>query len=577
MTLTELLAFYREQGLCTIPIPLGTKQAILEWKNYQTRLPTDQELQLWFSNDNTNIAIVCGVISGGLVALDCDSEEVFYKLGATIKEKTGIDDVLDFTLISQTGRGYQYLLRVKEPVKSQKFPELDIKAEGGYIVVPPSIHPNGKQYKFLNPNVPIKTINSLADIGIDIKQKPGTPTIPGEQPHWVTEALRKGVAEGQRNDTCFKLAGYFAKRIPQDIARQIIFQWNSRNRPPLQENEVLETVKSAYKNTPTVDINNTLLLYAPENTNLASKRDEFGMSSGRDWGFYAKKFDEVMRESDGRQDKRDVAGMIGLSVTSDTFRKLLQRKIKDTKQVRAYRGSHYLIEWINRDYTITQLDQVEASPMLSIYLPLKIHEYASIPPGSIIGIAGMVDSGKTSFFLEMAELNVFTQPLPVYYWYIEMSEVKMRYRCEDFPLLIQAWKAGKFFPVRQTNFEFPDVLQPDAINLIDYIDRDEDIFLIGADIKKLQTPLNRGIVVFGLQKPGDRDLGYGGNMSIKLSNLYIALDRKYQSEKSMHGTAKIVKAKDWQKDDVNPSGLHCEYHTGGKHGKLFMDGEWKRK
>jgi hypothetical protein len=571
MTLTELLAFYREQGLCTIPIPLGTKQATLEWKPYQTHLPTNAEIQQWFGTDNTNIAIVCGAVSRGLVALDCDTEEVFYKLGATIKGKTGIDDILDFTLVSQTGRGYQYLLRTKEPVKSQRFPQLDIKGEGGYIVVPPSIHPNGKQYKFLNPLVPIRTINCLADIGIDISK----PTSPQGQPNWVTLALQEGVTEGQRNDTCFRLAGYFAKRIPQDIARQIIFQWNSRNKPPLQENEVLETIKSAYKNTPTVD-NNTLFLYAPQNTNLASKDDNLPTTSRQDWGFYAKRFDEVMRESGGRTDKREIATTIGLQVTSDTFWRLLDRRKREGK-IRAYRGSHYLIEWINRDYTITQLDQVEASPMLSIYLPLKIHEYASIPPGSVIGIAGMVDSGKTSFFLEMAELNVFTQPLPVYYWYIEMSEVKMRYRCEDFPLLIQAWKAGKFFPVRQTNFEFPDVLQPDAINLIDYVDRDEDIFLIGADIKKLQTPLNKGIVVFGLQKPGDRDLGYGGNMSIKLSNLYIALDRKYQSEKSMHGTAKIVKCKDWQKDDVNPSGLHCEYHTGGKHGKLFMDGEWKRK
>lgn len=325
--------------------------------------------------------------------------------------------------------------------------------------------------------------------------------------------------------------------------------------------------------------NNTYYNIPSKLRNLASKRDKNGTTSGqlqgKDWGFYAKRFDEVVSEAGGRWDKREVAETIGLQVTSDTFRKLLSRRKAEGK-IRAYRGSHYLFEWINRDYTVTQLDKVKAEPMLDITLPLRIHEYASLPPRSVVGVAGETSSGKTGLLLEMAELNVFTQPLPVYYLYNEMSEAKMIYRCEDFPLLIKAWKDGKFFPVMQTNFEFADVLQPDAINLIDYIDRDEDIFMIGQDIKNLYTPLNSGIVAFALQKPHGRDLGYGGIMSVKLSNLYIALDKKYESDESMHGRAKIVKCKDWKKDGVNPTGRQCEYHSGGRHGKLFLDGEWKQ-
>jgi len=320
---------------------------------------------------------------------------------------------------------------------------------------------------------------------------------------------------------------------------------------------------------------NTLSQYAVDLHDLASKRDRFGIGSGQDYGFYAKKFDELLSGAGGRLDKREVAETIGLKVTSDTFRKLLARR-KEEGKVRAYRGSHYLIEWINRDYRVTQLDKVKADPMLDIALPLKIHEYASLPPRSIVGVAGFTSSGKTSFLLETAELNILTQSLPVYYWYNEMSEDKFTYRCEDFPALTQAWKAGKFVPVMQSNFEFADVLQPDAINLIDYIDRDNDVFLIGEDIKKLYTPLNNGVVIFALQKKAYLDLGYGGNMSVKLSNLYIALDIKHQSGQSMHCSAKIIKCKDWKRMDTNPNGLCCDYHTGGKHGKLFMDGEWKR-
>ena len=363
------------------------------------------------------------------------------------------------------------------------------------------------------------------------------------------------------------------KLLPPFEGAEDVSEWLDKGHT-VEDLEELVNQCPEYSPSPNVYENNTFY-NTPQKQDLASKRDNFRTTSGQDWGIYAKQFDELLSRAGGRMDKREIAETIGLKATSDTFRKLLARR-KDEGRVRAYRGSHYLIEWVNKDYTVTRLDKMKAHPMLDICFPLKIHEYASIPPGSVIGIAGMTSSGKTSFLLETAELNILGQQLPVYYWYNEMSEAKMIYRCEDFPLLIQAQQDDKFFPVRQGNFEFPDVLQPDAINLIDYIDRDEELYLIGADIKKLYSSLNKGVVIFALQKKAHLDLGYGGNMSIKLSNLYITLDTKHQSGKSMHGIAKIIKCKDWKSIEVNPSGLYCEYHTGGKHGKLFLDGEWKQ-
>jgi hypothetical protein len=304
-------------------------------------------------------------------------------------------------------------------------------------------------------------------------------------------------------------------------------------------------------------------------------QDNFGTTSTQNWGIYAKKFDEVMCESDGPKDKRDVAEIIGIKPTSDTFRKLLSRRIKVEGKVRPYRRSPYLLEWINRDYRVTQLTDVKAEPFLDIELPLKMHELVKIPPGAVVGVVGYVSSGKTAFLLEIAELNALRQPMIIYYWYNEMSEEKMIIRCEDFPLLIQAQRHKKFFPVKQSAFEFADVLEPNSINLIDYIDRDEDLFLIGGDIRQLQAKLVTGIVVFALQKKHGSTFGYGGLPSAKLANLYVTLDTKYQSAKAMHGEAEIVKCKDWV--DSNPVGLYCEYHTGGKHGELLIDGEWRRR
>ncbi len=316
-----------------------------------------------------------------------------------------------------------------------------------------------------------------------------------------------------------------------------------------------------------------------ENTKTKLKRDNFGITSGQDadneWGKYARYFDEVVSSAGGRVDKREVAVSIGLSVTSDTFRKLLNRR-KTEGKVRAYRGSHYLIEWINRDYQITALGGPVSASFLDIRLSLGIHDLVKVPPRSVIGVAGMTSSGKTSYLLETAELNCLAQDLPVYYWYNEMGEEKLRYRCEDFPALTEAYQRGQFKPAMQTNFEFADVLQPDAINIIDYLDRDDNLFLIGEDIKALYRNLGKGVIVFAIQKKEAVSAGYGGLMSKKLSNVYITLDEKFQSGQSTHGIAKITKAKDWVNMGVNPVGLKCAYHTGGKHGKLLRDGEWTK-
>jgi len=252
-------------------------------------------------------------------------------------------------------------------------------------------------------------------------------------------------------------------------------------------------------------------------------RDKFGTSSGQNWGFYARKFDEIMSESDGPQDKRDIAGQIGLKSTDDSFRRLLNRRKEEVKIRTPYRSRPNLIEWIKKDYKVVQLDASLELDLLDIKLPLDIHELVQIPPGSVIGIAGYTSAGKTAFMLEIAQLNVFSQPMPVYYWFNEGGEARFKNRCSDFPNLLEAQKQGKFMPVEQGDFEFEDVLHPNGINLIDYLDRDEELFLIGQDIKKLKVKINRGILVFALQKPAGRLFGYGGLPSAKLSNLYVAL------------------------------------------------------
>jgi len=49
---------------------------------------------------------------------------------------------------SRTGKGWQLFFKhpgMSVPNRTGVIPNMDIRADGGYVVAPPSIHPNGKE------------------------------------------------------------------------------------------------------------------------------------------------------------------------------------------------------------------------------------------------------------------------------------------------------------------------------------------------------------------------------------------------------------------------------------------------
>jgi len=166
----EAAKFYvKEYGLSVIPLAFKDKRPIVEWKEYQERLPSDEELTKWFKGKKRNIAIICGRVSGGLVVVDFDSKEKFTDFIMKLKNASiGLKHAIENTWIVKTGKGYHVYLRLENedlvPRTKPRLAEgLDVKAEGGYVVAPPSIHPSGVEYTFILNDPREKSIEVISE------------------------------------------------------------------------------------------------------------------------------------------------------------------------------------------------------------------------------------------------------------------------------------------------------------------------------------------------------------------------------------------------------------------------------
>lgn len=145
---------YVRVGMSIIPLKPMTKEPMIKWKKYQEVLPTSFELDEWFSDNKKNIAIVTGTVSRRLVVIDFDTVESYEKFVKEVEKYPDLKEKLENTWVVATGKGYHVYVRLPDDdlvprTKIRLAKGVDLKGEGGYVVAPPSTHPNGKQYMFI--------------------------------------------------------------------------------------------------------------------------------------------------------------------------------------------------------------------------------------------------------------------------------------------------------------------------------------------------------------------------------------------------------------------------------------------
>ena len=251
--LTSALS-YLKRGFSVIPVEPRGKKPLVAWEPWQHSLPTSHDLHVyWEQFPCANVGIVTGQISG-LTVVDLDTKEAKDNL----KRIMGDNQVQGIPR-TRTGRGWQLFFAYHAiGNKAGVIPGMDIRGDGGFVVVPPSLHQNGKTYTWeVNlteqlPELPPALIELLAG-GNLIGRNAGMATLlcagsnPAPRQLFDTANALQGVGEGQRDDVIFKLACKLRSAdIPMEMAATLVTEAAQNCTPPFPVGKAIEKVERAY-------------------------------------------------------------------------------------------------------------------------------------------------------------------------------------------------------------------------------------------------------------------------------------------------------------------------------------------
>lgn len=209
------------------------------------------------------------------------------------------------------------------------------------------------------------------------------------------------------------------------------------------------------------------------------------------------------------------------------------------------RGSYRLV---NIDLHELKWYDVEDFAPFDIVMPFDIQKLVKIHKKGIIVVAGTSNSGKTAFMLNTIRLNVNKHK--VMYFSSELSEEELAERINGFGLSKEDWNYKTNLKCYSRAIDFHDVVNPDGLNIIDFLECYEDFYKIGKHISEIHKKLKKGVAIIALQKNTNQERGLGGERGVEKARLYLTVDP---------GQIKIIKGKSWVNREVNPNGMHLKF------------------
>ena len=169
----EYAHYYRSLGLQAVPARMPSegadwkRPALWTWKEHSGALVSDSVFALWYGPSGrhlsrTNLGLLTGSASERVFVLDADTHKHF-------EAQHWLDGVLAFhnngmafeTATQRTGGGgFQYLFRAPLNWHSPTCKTsigIDIRGEGGFAMLPPSVHESGNEYAWISGKEPWET------------------------------------------------------------------------------------------------------------------------------------------------------------------------------------------------------------------------------------------------------------------------------------------------------------------------------------------------------------------------------------------------------------------------------------
>lgn len=209
---------------------------------------------------------------------------------------------------------------------------------------------------------------------------------------------------------------------------------------------------------------------------------------------------------------------------------------------------------IDKEYDILNFKGKNPSGYFDIEYPFGLEEYVKTPRRSVAVVGGSVDAGKSAFAHNLIALNYGKYKIILFDSENSDAEIEER---------LSKHKGYMDWPddlVRSRSDDYEDVIEPDALNIIDYLEAPENLWEIRRPLRRIRDKLGQGIAVIMLQKPEGRDLPYGKDWAKQLARVVLAMEG---------GMIKILKGKSWAQKDVNPVGLRWSFKLVG--GEKFVN------
>jgi len=540
-SMLEAALAYVAQGFKVFPVK-PDKRPLTEHGLKDATFNVETVKSWWQKWPNAGIAIP----TEGLIVPDFDQDHDGLKSKATLEEKHG---ALPPTRTHRTGGGGLHLLYrnpngsdIRNTVGLDGLPGVDLRANGGYIVVPPSFHESGNRYEVQDPSEIAFCPDWLMTLA---KARPPVNSSPAGD----------AITEGRRHHRLISIAGSLRRQgLNQEAIESALREINLKQcNPPLPDTDISKLAKTAAG-------------YPSGNLDILDKLDKSDILDKSDNSDNLDRTDNLDSARPGREVRKSVDRWLtlhqGEEFDLDTICRQLNisavERRHDVVKKLAYEVTTGKLEKSKKMYrylsTIVQyIDWVHASTTTTIRLNWPRGRLDGtgfgfvgrvvVSPGDIIVLAGVSNAGKTSFCLNLLFENL--EVIPCVLMGNEYQANKFRRRVEHMTWanpIDEATGLPKFELIKRYD-NWKDVIRPDALNIIDWINLADNFWSIGAIIEGIQSKLHDGVAVISLQKSEVKTLGRGGDFSRDLSSIYLAIDP---------GRLTVVKCKEWQ--EVYPQG-----------------------